>query len=272
MPGMVLYSPDWHQGVIGIVASRVTQEHYRPTLILTAENGRIAFEAWQHGGYGLVLTDLFMPEMDGSQLAQAIRNAEGDGQHVPIIVLSANALRGEAERAREFGVDLYLNKPVLLGELQAALERFLPLANLPAPPIVHAPAAPPKAFAVFDQAALTATVGDDLEMQADILADYIPSAADLVQRIQAAISQGDMVEAASMAHRLKSSSRSVGALALGERSAHIELAARSGNRDGLSAEAADLDVTLAQTKAHIETHLTSPTANDLGNLHDHPDR
>jgi len=109
-------------------------------------------------------------------------------------------------------------------------------------------------------------------MQADILADYLPSAADLVQRIQAAISQGDMVEAASMAHRLKSSSRSVGALALGERSAHIELAGRSGNRDGLSAEAADLDVTLAQTKAHIETHLTSPIATDLGNLHDHPDR
>ena len=237
------------------------------------ENGRLALQAWRRGGYGLVLTDLFMPEMDGNQLTQAIRSSEGEGQHVPIIVLSANALRGEAERAREFGVDLYLSKPVLLGELQAALERFLPLTNPPpAPPLSNAPAKAPMECVIFDRAALTATVGDDLEMQADILADYLPSAADLVQRIQTAVSQDDIVEATSMAHRLKSSSRSVGALALGERSAHIEQAGRSGNRDALMAEAADLDVMLAQTKAGIDMHLTSTTATDLGNLHDNPDR
>ena len=241
----------------------------------TAENGRLALEAWQRGGYGLVLTDLFMPEMDGSQLAQAIRGGEGPGQHVPIIVLSANALRGEAERAREYGVDLYLNKPVLLGELQSALDRFLPLASNRQPvPAASADATilVPDVLAVFDQAALTATVGDDCEMQHEILSEYLPAAAELVQRIQAAVAKGDIVEAASMAHRLKSSSRSVGALALGERSAHIELAGRSGNREHLIATAADLDSALAEAKVYIEAILISPEATDMGSTYDHPDR
>ena len=90
-----------------------------------APNGRAALELFQNGGYGLVLTDLHMPVMDGYELTTAIRALEGEANHTPIVALTANALAGEAEHCRAIGMDDYLSKPLQLADLRQALEPLL---------------------------------------------------------------------------------------------------------------------------------------------------
>jgi CheY-like chemotaxis protein len=88
-------------------------------------NGREALECWRSGRFGLVLTDLHMPEMDGYALATAIRAEEGELRRTPIIAVTANALCEEELRCRNVGMDAYLTKPVRLPQLKAAIEAWL---------------------------------------------------------------------------------------------------------------------------------------------------
>ncbi|MDO8465666.1 MAG: PAS domain S-box protein, partial [Gallionella sp.] len=97
-----------------------------------ASDGREALELWQSGDYGLLFTDLHMPKMDGYELAIAIRAAEKataketNQPRIPIIAITANALKGEADHCRAIGMDDYLSKPVQLVNLKAMLEKWLP--------------------------------------------------------------------------------------------------------------------------------------------------
>jgi PAS domain S-box-containing protein len=95
-----------------------------------AANGVEALKLWRvgQGRYLALLTDLHMPEMDGYALTEQIRREEaasGLTERLPILALTANALRGEAERAQELGLDDYLTKPLMLEELEQALARWL---------------------------------------------------------------------------------------------------------------------------------------------------
>ncbi len=93
-----------------------------------AQNGAEALAMWRRRRYDAVLTDLHMPDMDGYQLVNAIRNEEAlnNAPAVPIIAVTANALRGEAEAAKQVGITEYLTKPVQLEVLREALDRILP--------------------------------------------------------------------------------------------------------------------------------------------------
>lgn len=97
-----------------------------------------ALDTWREGNYAL-LTDLDMPEMDGYTLATTIRRGEAGRLRLPILALTANALRGEANRARAAGMDEYLTKPVLLRLIREALERCLTQANPSIPPLRGTP-------------------------------------------------------------------------------------------------------------------------------------
>ncbi|HRG71485.1 MAG TPA: ATP-binding protein, partial [Thauera aminoaromatica] len=99
-----------------------------------ASDGEQALARWQSGNYALLLSDLHMPKMDGYELTAAIRGAEraaeaenpGGARRIPIIALTANALRGEAVRCLDAGMDDYQSKPTPLAELKAMLEKWLP--------------------------------------------------------------------------------------------------------------------------------------------------
>ncbi|NDY93931.1 hybrid sensor histidine kinase/response regulator [Ideonella livida] len=121
-----------------------------------AADGVQALRLYEAGGHALILTDLHMPEMDGYQLAQAVREREaragaatarlgGSGPRVPIVALTANAQAGEAERCRQRGMDDFLTKPTSLASLEATLARWLPPAAVPAAAPAAAPTRPPAA-------------------------------------------------------------------------------------------------------------------------------
>ena len=90
-------------------------------------DGRQALALWRSGRFGIVLTDLQMPEMDGYELTATIRASEigGSGEGIPIIALTANAVKNEAARCRDAGMDDCLTKPVQMALLDATLRRWM---------------------------------------------------------------------------------------------------------------------------------------------------
>ncbi|HYU31089.1 MAG TPA: response regulator [Thermoanaerobaculia bacterium] len=109
------------------VNQRVVQsilEHRGHSSRLTA-NGREALAAWEQEGFDVVLMDVQMPEMDGFQATTAIRSREeSTGAHIPIIALTAHALKGYRERCLAAGMDGYIAKPIRSEELIELVERL----------------------------------------------------------------------------------------------------------------------------------------------------
>ena len=107
--------------------------------IAVAVDGLEAVAAVEAGEYDVVLMDIQMPNMSGLEAAAAIRRREqGTGRHVPIVAMTAHAMKGDAERCLEAGMDDYVSKPIQPARLMEAIERAVP------PPLETAePAAAP---------------------------------------------------------------------------------------------------------------------------------
>jgi two-component system sensor histidine kinase/response regulator len=90
-----------------------------------AADGQATFEAWQSGRYHAILMDCQMPVLDGYETTRKIREQEGDGRHVPIIALTAHAMKGADNECRAAGMDDYLSKPIDKEQLQKILNRWL---------------------------------------------------------------------------------------------------------------------------------------------------
>jgi PAS domain S-box-containing protein len=86
-------------------------------------DGRQVVEAWARGGYDLILMDCQMPEMDGYAATREIRRREGGVSRIPIIALTAHALKGADEECFASGMDAYLTKPIDREQLRDCLEK-----------------------------------------------------------------------------------------------------------------------------------------------------
>lgn len=194
-----------------------------------AENGRVALDLLEAStGYGLLLTDFNMPQMDGFELTRAIRRSEeGTGRRLPILALTADALAGTEESCLEAGMDGYLTKPVDSRKLGRMLGQYLPGA-LPlrrAAPEDAADADPAPASTmdwdpeVFDPEVLGGPGGGPGGGLDDEAKSLILSAAESwgpkVVEIEAALAAGDMARARGVVHALKGATLSVGANRLG---------------------------------------------------------
>jgi PAS domain S-box-containing protein len=105
------------------VACRILEKlDYR---VDVAADGQAAFTAWQSGRYHLILMDCQMPIMDGYETTRKIREQETGGKHIPIIALTAHAMKGADIECRAAGMDDFLSKPIDREQLQQALNRWL---------------------------------------------------------------------------------------------------------------------------------------------------
>lgn len=95
--------------------------------VAVANNGREALDALAHTVYDVVLMDVQMPEMDGLETVRQIRLQEqGQPQRLPVIAMTAHAMRGDRERCLSAGMDGYVSKPINVDELLRAIEAVLP--------------------------------------------------------------------------------------------------------------------------------------------------
>src|ERR1700722_11270696 len=96
-------------------------------------NGREAVTAWESGRYDLILMDCQMPELDGYEATREIRNRERGLQHIPIVALTAHAMKDDDLKCRAAGMDDHLTKPLDRRRLEICLEHFLGNAELARP-------------------------------------------------------------------------------------------------------------------------------------------
>ena len=87
------------------------------------DNGRLAVEAFERGGFDVILMDIQMPEMDGLRATAEIRGREtrSPQQRIPIVALTAHAMTGDRERFLKAGMDGYVSKPIQVTELMAMI-------------------------------------------------------------------------------------------------------------------------------------------------------
>lgn len=263
------------QGKLILVAedNEINQKVIRQQLTLLgyaadiANDGREALGRWQNCQYALVLTDLHMPEIDGFELTKTIRELESKNCHTPIVALTANALKGEREHCLNAGMDDYLSKPVQLEELRLMLEKYMARSQPDSEERTQSgQEAKANSSAAFptqaeDQAnaapvnvhILEEFVGNDPEIIKDMLHEYRLSAKQTAAELRTALQNNQLTTVGLIAHKLKSSSRSVGALELGDICAEMEQAGKHNDRNTLDSLLIQFDKAL---KA-VETYLDS---------------
>lgn len=218
------------------------------------QDGRDALQHWESGDYAMILTDLHMPEMDGYQLTQAIRAAKKGSIHIPIIALTANALKGEAERCRAIGMDDYLTKPVQLEQLKQTIQKWLPKhSGISEDPKLIRQQVISQQVVPVDIRVLQALVGDDPVITQEFLSDFRTSAQAIHDQLHMAYQQHQLDQVKAAAHKLKSSARSVGAQILGEYCENIEQAAKNHDEERVASLLPLFDAELQAVKHYLET-------------------
>ncbi len=213
-----------------------------------ADDGEAALRLWHENDYDLVLTDCHMPNMDGFELAKAIRADEGAGQRTPIIALTANVLSEEAESCREAGMDECLTKPIERSRLDKALTVHITAQavrdireNDGQPPVFinatgrkKSTAAPTRLATrtpkgLLDMSVFAANIGDDRGVQCELLRRFASEAERNLADNRAALTAEDADTLKCNAHKLKSAARTIGAERLAAVCVEIEQAAEAGD-------------------------------------------
>jgi two-component system, sensor histidine kinase and response regulator len=233
-----------------------------------AADGDEALAKMAKGGYALVLMDCQMPNKDGYEATTEIRRLEdaaGDGRHIPIVALTANAMEGDRERCLTCGMDDYLSKPLGRDALRTVLERWIggdpqagsrveagPGPVVPRAEAVTAPketavaaavpdAPPPADSAVIDMKTLESMRPLQRAGQPDVVPRviglYLSNAPSMMEELHTAMERGETATVYRVAHSLKSSSAMVGALRLSALCKVLEARAREASEgavpDGL---------------------------------------
>jgi PAS domain S-box-containing protein len=205
-------------------------------VVTVAENGRIAVERTAVDSYDLVLMDLQMPEMDGYEATRQIRATES-GRDLPIVAMTANAMASDRERCLAAGMNDHVAKPIVPGELFAAINRWL--KDLPAredavgPSQVPLPVRPsdsgtlPELPGIDTAAALRRLMGNE-SLYVRLLSQFSSKHAFTPSQIGDALAAQDRETAARLAHTVRGVAGNLGIVQLAEAAATLESLIKSG--------------------------------------------
>ncbi|MGH9355819.1 MAG: ATP-binding protein [Terriglobia bacterium] len=169
--------------------------------VKTVSDGKEALAAVESAGpqgFDLVLMDVQMPEMNGFEATAAIRRLEAlSGRRLPIIALTAHAMKGDMERCLKAGMDGYVSKPIQRAELIGTIERFVPGAEMR--PAVSA------AAASLNLPETLARLGGDTGLLGELAQIFLETCPELQQRMNRAVAELDCDSLQGAVHTLKSS-------------------------------------------------------------------
>ena len=218
-----------------------------------AENGRVALEQLERQVFDVVLMDVEMPEMDGIEATQAIRERERDSTvHVPIIGLTAHAMQGDEDRCLAAGMDAYVPKPIKRDLL------MLTLARLTSGKGEQGEAAPQQLSANedgFDRRAVLSRLDGDVELLGQLVEMFFQECPDYLSQIRSAIDHHDQDALRKSAHGLKGPVSTLSLTAALDAVLQLEGIGKSESMDGAQSAYDDLDRELERMKTVMQAEL-----------------
>jgi photoactive yellow protein len=198
-------------------------------------DGTEVIEALKAVPYDLVLMDVQMPGLDGLEATRVIRNPQSAvmNHQIPVIAVTANAMRGDRERCLVAGMNDYISKPVSPQALAEVLDAWLPSDAQRTRPGGSADAELPGEFApagsIFDRAGIVARLMGDEALADQILSRFLESVPSQIESLRKCVETGSLAAAQRQAHGIKGAASNVGGELLRRTAQHIEEAARAGD-------------------------------------------
>ena len=212
--------------------------------VVVASHGREAIAAFQSQTFDLVLMDVQMPEMDGYDATAAIRAMErGTGKHIPIVAMTAHAMKGDRQRCLQAGMDGYIAKPIRAAALFQAIADVL--AGRATEPGDAAADERPQTPGVDWQEALNA-VGGDRRLLDDVVRGFLEECPRLLETLRKAVRQSDPRDVTDAAHQLKGVLRYFGPGEAYQAAWRLEKVARQGDLRHAPEELQQLEAATAQ--------------------------
>jgi len=234
-----------------LVASRILEKLGHQVTVVSS--GRQAVSAAQAGKFDVIVMDVQMPEMDGLEATAEIRRWERTtGKHVPIIAMTAHAMKGDRERCLEAGMDGYTSKPIRIKELEQAISKLVPTVSVDVPVSKSDEAEP-----VIDHRAVLEGFGGNRRLLSQSIRLFLADYPQRLAEIREAIGRGDANALARAAHALKGS---VGNFALKDVFAIAQRLETMG-RKGELATAGQQCIALESELALVSTQLRRLTRN-----------
>ena len=218
-------------------------------------NGREAVDAWKAGHYDLILMDCQMPMLDGYAATREIRRQESSGRHVPIVALTAHAMKGDDVKCLDAGMDDYLTKPLDRSLLVTCLERHF--GKLAAAHPEPAAAEGNRSQPPVDWHALLQSTEGDAAMARDLVEIFIASGDETLAAITNALERKDFTTVGAQAHSLKGASASLRAKAASVAASQLEAAARAGDGERVAALAATVRSEVARTIDYLRAKVAA---------------
>src|SRR5713226_3390200 len=223
-----------------LVATRILEKLGHQATVVS--NGREAFAAFQAGKFDLIAMDVQMPEMDGLDATSAIRAWEKTaGTHIPIIAMTAHAMKGDRERCLAAGMDGYTSKPIRIEELERAIAQLISPPNSAKVSVSEAD----QADGAIDHATLLAGVDGNRRVLRELVRLFLADCPRRLAEIKEAIRRGDAGALGRAAHTLKGSIGNFAAKNAFAAAQRLEIMGRGVNLDNAGKACATLESELA---------------------------
>ncbi len=242
-----------------VVVGMLQKRGHRVTV---AEDGHEAIAAIVNEAFDVVLMDVQMPHMGGFEATAAIRARDrSKGGHLPIIALTAHAMKGDRERCLEAGMDAYLTKPIKAKELVRTIEQLTSSEGSEAEEV---PADKGGAPAVFNRSAALEYVGGDTALLNEVVRLYRKEGPGLLKEIRDALSCDDTERVQRAAHRLQGSIVTLGGAAASNAAGRLEEHGAENQLEEARGAFADLEREIERFESELQSLVEAPPASGAG--------
>jgi CheY-like chemotaxis protein/HPt (histidine-containing phosphotransfer) domain-containing protein len=219
-------------------------------------NGREALEALRILPYDLVFMDCQMPEMDGYEATRRIRDPRSGvrNHEVPVVAMTAHAMKGDQEKCLEAGMNDYIAKPIDPGALAEALEEWLVPSQeqVPTADTFTAKTEQSQGPPVFDKQTLKSRLMDDEDMVREITAAFLEDIPKQISILKGHIAQSEAEQAGDQAHKIKGAAANVSGMALSTVAFEMEKAGKIGRLDQIAALMPELEEQFKLLRAKMQ--------------------
>ena len=238
-------------------------------------DGNEAVKALETIPYDLVLMDVQMPVMDGFEATRRIRDLDSSSvlrRDIPIVAMTAHALKGDRGRCLEAGMDGYVSKPVTPLALGEVLDKYLSDASTAGPPDEDRAEPEIAAEAPVLLERVRFVTDGDMDFERELIETFLSDSRNQVAALGRAILGENWEEARQRAHSIKGSSANVGAVRMQAAAGRLEQIADARNASIVSEVLAGLQVEFDRAYGFLRDHMDRPDSPyRQGTLPDTPD-